>query len=119
MIPVQGFNTEVFSDERGAFEKLNRMSLYYLLWANGVENVSDSMPKDMLIKFAEINRENLLMQGPSGSVGYKNVVAYQDVNGGIVIQRPKEHMGIYTDLSGHELDQAIKTKPKAKSKKVE
>lgn len=115
MLAAEGFQIEMLPDNRPPFEKLNRMSLYYLLWSNGIENVSDSMPKDKLVKIAELNSDLLLVAGPNGTYGYKNVVAYKDQFGSIVIQRPKEHIEMYNNISDQvELTKAIKTKPSRK-----
>ena len=114
MIPIQGYKVDMIPDERPPFERLNRMSLYYLLWANGVENVSDSMPKETLLKFADINKDKLLVLGPNGQFGYRNVSAYKDISGAIIISRPEEHSKVYKELKGEDLAKAIKTKPSNK-----
>lgn len=95
MIPVQGFKSNVSPDERPPFQRLNRMSLFYLLWANGVADASDSMPKDHLVKIAELNHDKLLTQGPNGTYGYKNVNAYVGMNGEVKIERPATHVDMY------------------------
>ncbi len=112
MLAVEGFQTQMLPDERQPFEKLSRMSLYYLMWANGIENVSDSFPKDILLKIADLNKDKLLVVGPNGTYGYKNVQAYKDQFGSIVIPRPAEHIAVYEIKDPVELAVAVKTKPK-------
>jgi len=115
MLAVDGFASQVIPDTRPPFEKLNRMSLYYLLWANGIES-SDSLPKDHLVKIADLHKDELLTQGPNGTYAYKNVNAYKDIFGAIVIQRPAEHAAVYEIKDPAELAEAIKSKPKPKQK---
>ncbi len=87
---VSGGTVSVLPDTRTKFERLNRMSLYYLLKANGIE-CSDSMPKTKLIQICEINEDALIAYSETGEYGYKNVKAYKDaVNGQIHIVRPVE-----------------------------
>lgn len=112
MLAVDGFKTEMLPDERPPFEKLSRMSLYYLMWANGIENISDSLPKETLVKIADLNKEKLLVSGPNGTYGYKNVDAYKDQFGSIVVRRPEDHIAIYEIKDPVELQEAVKKKPK-------
>lgn len=87
MIPVVGFKTEVMDDPRGALERLSRQSLYYLLVANKVQGVTDSMPKDKMLKMAELH-DGLIDYRADGKFSYKNVEAYLDNNNQIKIVRP-------------------------------
>lgn len=88
MIPVSGFKTEVMEDPRSALERLSRQSLYYLLVANGIEGISDGMPKTRLIKIAELNADELVKYNEAGHFQYRKVAAYKDQNGAIKIERP-------------------------------
>jgi len=83
-------SVSVLPDTRTKFERLNRMSLYYLLKSNGIE-CHDSMPKTKLVQMCEIDEEKLVVFREDGQYGYKNVEAYRDpVNGQIHIRRPVE-----------------------------
>lgn len=75
-------------DPRNAFQRLNRQSLVWLLQANGVADVSDTMPKDKLEKIADINADDILEVRADGKYRYKNVVAYLSNNGETKIERP-------------------------------
>lgn len=88
MIGIQGFQTRDTEDDRKIFEKLSRLSLYYLLRANNIQNITDDLPKTRLVKIADLESEKLVDVRGNGEFAFKNVTAYKDFSGSIKIERP-------------------------------
>jgi hypothetical protein len=65
-------------DERTTLDRLNRLSLYYLLKICGFD-VQDTMPKEKMLKLADAHSER---------VDFKKVQTYNDGFGGIRVIRP-------------------------------
>lgn len=88
MIGIQGFRTRDTEDSRQIFEKLSRLSLYYLMRANNIPNITDDMPKTRLVKIADLESDKLVDVRGEGEFAFKNVKAYKDFSGSIKIERP-------------------------------
>jgi len=109
-----GMKAKDVIDTRQPLELLNRQSLVYLLFANGIDGWNEQMPKTDLLKIAQVHMDKLV-SAESDGIRYKNVFYHVNEARGVVIQRPKEHIEKSMPKAVEEVKEPIEV-PKAFAK---
>lgn len=97
--------TQQIIDERSVLQRMNRISLYYLLKVCGFD-VVDTMAKDKMLKLSEAHPEKIDM---------RKVQTYNDGFGGIRVVRPERFKS--EDAENQKVFEKEKSEYDGKSKK--